>query len=601
MTIHSAARARIVAGLALLILAPLATPAVALERLVFRTPGADEDLREDLISSSLVAEAAQEGVDDPQELLAAAQADYGRLVGVLYAEARFGGIVNILLDGREAADIAPLNTPADISTITVEVQPGTLYRFGTASVAPLVQGTELPEEFAPGEPAYTPAIEDAVDAAAAAWRQVGFAQVDVAEQSIVADHAVERLSAQVRLDPGRRLRFGQLRPEGFSRVRLERIVEIAGLPTGQIYDPDELEQAAGRLRRTGAFGSVTLQAAEVAGPDDRLDFTAIVTEQKPRRFGFGAEISSIDGVTLSGFWLHRNLLGGAERFQVNGELAQLASDTGEDYTIGVALTRPATFGPDVNLRVAAELEQLNEPDFTSQSGTVGFALERIVSEETTLEAGLAYRFSRVTDDAGTRNYSLLSLPIGAVLERRDDPLDPTEGYFVDAELEPFLGFNDADNGGRFTIDARGYRGLGEDDRVVLAGRAFGGSIFGADLQGVPNDFRFYSGGGGTVRGQDYQALGVTLPDGVESGGASLLGLSAEARVGVTDRFGVVAFADWATVGPEATPFSDADSHSGAGLGVRYFTPIGPIRLDVAAPVSGGGSGVGIYVGIGQAF
>lgn len=584
------------------VLAMAAAPAAAQERVAFQVAGAEEALVDDLRAASLLVAAQDEGVTDPQELLAAAQADYGRLVGVLYASGRFGGVINILVDGREAAAIPPLAAPRAIARIEVRVQPGPVYRFGRARVAPLAPDTELPDGFATGQPAETPVIQDAADAAAEGWRQTGHAKVDVAAQQVVANHAADTLDADIRMAPGPVVRFGELRPKGYSRVRPDRIRRIAGLPTGEVYDPDAVQRAAVRLRRTQTFRSVALTEAETLGPGNTMDITATVDEELPRRFGFGAELSSVDGVTLSGFWLHRNLLGGAERLRIEGEIAQIGG-SGEDYKLSSRFERPAAFGPDYDLYLLAEIEHLNEPTFTSDIATVGAGVTRIFSDELTAEAGIAYRYSRVEDASGVADYNLLTFPLGATYDRRDNRLDPARGYFADVNLTPFLGLAGSESGARLTFDTRAYRGFGSDDRFVLAGRVQGGSIVGASLTGVPNDYRFYTGGGGTVRGQEYQSLGVTLPGGTRSGGASYLAVSAEARIGLTNKFEAVAFADWGTVSLDAVPGSGGDSQSGAGLGLRYLTPIGPIRLDVATPVSGGASGssVKIYVGIGQAF
>ncbi|RVV98256.1 outer membrane protein assembly factor [Mesobaculum littorinae] len=580
-----------------ILLTTTAAPAIEID---FDTPAASDDLRDDLADASLLIGARDEGVDDPQELLAAARADYARLVGALYAEGRFGGTVNILVDGREASEIPPLGGLDRIDRIVVRIDPGPVYDFSRAEVDPLAPETELPEGFALGEPARTPLIESAASAGVEGWRGQGRAKADIGDEQIVADHDADTLAARIVIAPGPVVRFGDLRPQGYTRMRPDRIVEIAGLPTGEVFDPDELERAASRLRRTQVFRSVALVEDEQLAPGNVMGIEAQLDEEAPRRFGFGAELSSIDGLTLSAFWLHRNLFGGAERLRVDGELAQLGLEGGEDYSFATRFERPATFGADTDLYVLGEIERLNEDDFTSNTGTIGAGLTRIVTEDLSVEAGIAYRFSRVEDEAGERDYSLLTFPLGATLDKRDDTLNPANGYYVDADLTPFLGYQSADNGGRLTFDARGYRGFGEENRFIFAGRLQGGSILGADLEGVPNDYRFYSGGGGTVRGQDYQSLGVTLPSGVESGGASYLAVSTEARVGVTDNIGVVGFVDWGSVSEDSVPGS-GDSHSGAGLGVRYYTPIGPIRLDAAVPVSGGGSGVSLYVGIGQAF
>ena len=134
-------------------------------------------------------------------------------------------------------------------------------------------------------------------------------------------------------------------------------------------------------------------------------------------------------------------------------------------------------------------------------------------------------------------------------------------------------------------------------------RAQIGGVFGPSLAATPRDYLFYSGGGGTVRGQPYESLGVDVLEGgtLRTGGTRFLGVSGELRAGITDAIGIVAFYDAGFISADAY-FSGGEWQSGAGLGLRYNTPIGPIRLDVAAPVSGStGDGAQIYLGIGQAF
>jgi translocation and assembly module TamA len=148
-----------------------------------------------------------------------------------------------------------------------------------------------------------------------------------------------------------------------------------------------------------------------------------------------------------------------------------------------------------------------------------------------------------------------------------------------------------------------YRSFGDDDRFTLAARGQFGAVIGADAQDLPASYLFYSGGGGTVRGQPYQSLAVDLGGGNEIGGTTFVGAQLEARVGVTDTIGVVGFYDTGFVGADELSLDNGEWHSGAGLGIRYNTGIGPIRFDVATPTSGSSAGnrVEIYIGIGQAF
>ncbi|MFP4274821.1 MAG: autotransporter assembly complex protein TamA [Paracoccaceae bacterium] len=581
-----------------------ASPLWAETRLGLRTGEAGDDLRNTLRAALLTNELLREGSDDPQDLVAAAQADYRRLLTALYNEGYFGPEVSITLDGREAAGVPPLGAPRTIDTIIVRVDPGRRFKFGQASLAPLPEGAPPPEDFRTGKTAGTDRMRAATRHGVEAWRALGHAKADLAAQSVRARHAEARLDATLRLDPGPRLTFGRLRISGNRDVRTERIRAIAGLPAGQVFDPDEVTRAATRLRRSGAFSSVAISEAEQIGPDQTLDIAAQVVEEAPRRFGFGAEMSTEEGGTLSGFWLHRNLLGGAERLRIEGRVTGIDNDVdGLDYRLQTRLGRPATFGPDTDLYALAIIESLQEPAFDSAQGQVEIGLRRIVSDRLEITAGLGLRHASVEDVFGSRDFTHFILPVAATWDDRDDPLDPTSGLYLNATALPFAGLDSTASGLRLTADARAYAGFGPEDRFVLAGRLQMGSVIGPELSDTMPDDLFYSGGGGTVRGQDYESLGVILPGRRFAGGRSFVGLSAELRARVSGPFSVVGFYDTGYVGRDSLPDTDSARHAGAGLGLRYDTGIGPIRLDLATPTTGADAGEDLYfyVGIGQAF
>ncbi|MCO8146494.1 autotransporter assembly complex protein TamA [Rhodovulum tesquicola] len=586
---------------ALLVLALLGSPASAAE-VRLSAPGASDGLRDALRASALSLEAAAGPDASAQDILAAARADYARLIGALYARGYYAPIIRIRLDGREAAEISPLALPDRIARVEIDIETGRPFAFSTAQIAPLAPGTELPEGFAPGKRARSTAIRDAATAGVTGWRAAGHAKARVNDQRITAHHPDATLDARLGLVPGPVVRFGDLVISGRSAVRPGRLRAIAGLPTGKRFDPEALERSADRLRRTGTFRSVSLAEAEALGPDRRMDITLNVTDDKPRRLGFGAELSSLEGVALSAFWLHRNLMGGAERLRFDAAISGIGGTEsgGEDYRLALRFDRPAFIGPDTGLFALAAIERLDEPDSRENTARFGVGLTRTLSKRLAGEAALLFSYSDVRDDLGSRSMTHAMLPVSATRDDRDDLLNPTGGTYLGLGVMPFLALGgEAESGARLTADARLYRGMG--DRVVLAGRLQVGSILGAGAEGVPPALLFFSGGGGTVRGQPYQSLAVDLPGGERIGGRSFVGLSAEARVGVRGNIGLVAFADAGFVGAESW-LGEGDWHSGAGLGLRYDTGIGPIRVDIAAPVGGDtGDGVQIYIGIGQAF
>jgi translocation and assembly module TamA len=579
-------------------------PASAIEIGSFDVATDDEDMRETLMQASLVVAAADNEQATPREVLAAATADYARLVRALYAMGYYSGVVNIKLDGREASAIPTFQVPASIGQATVTINPGPQFALGVAQIAPLAPGDTPPADFQPGQPARSTVLQETVDSGVSGWRNAGHAKVALSQQNVTANHAQNTLSVRLGLAPGPRVTFGKLVRTSDSDVRAERIARIAGFPEGTVFSPAELETVAKRLRRTGAFSSVSLTEADVLRNGDTLDVELALVDEKPRRFGFGAEISSFEGLTLSSFWMHRNLLGGAERLRIEGEMSGIGGQTGGiDYNLSGRLNSPAFFGTDTDGFVYGSISDEDEEFYNQQEALFGAGASRIFSDHLQAEAALELRYVKATDDFyGERTFFFLNAPVSATLDHRDDVLNPTTGYYLKAEAMPFVRLDDSDLGLRFYADGRIFRSVGEADNVVFAGRVQIGSTVGADLANLPPDFLFYSGGGGTVRGQPYQSLGVDLGGGTLSGGKSFVGLSGEVRASITDTIGLVGFADAGFVSADSLFADDGDWHAGAGVGLRYNTGIGPIRLDVAAPVGGDtGDGVQFYVGIGQSF
>ena len=593
---------------AALVILGLGEPALAWDSLDFQLVGEKNDeLVEALRGASLLTDLNSRDDQNTSDIVSAAQGDYARMVETLYALGYYSAVVRIRVDGREAAEISPLSVPARISNVTVTVEPRSAFTFGRADIAPLAHGRDRPEGFNPGQPALATVVRDAASGAIDGWREEGYAKADLAGQDIAARHREAQLDVTLRVAPGQKLTFGDVIVTSDSAVKAPRIRQIAGIPRGETFSPDDVEKAAERLRATGTFRSVQVKESETVNPDASMDIFIEVVDQKPRRFGAGLELSSNEGLSISSFWLHRNFLGGAERFRVDGQARQLGNVGGQkpDYQISARLERPAVYGPDTLAYLFTDLEYEEEPDYISRKFEIGIGASREFSDQVTGDLGITYMRSRVTDlylpGEPTRLLSVLSVPTSLTVDRRDDPLDATEGFFLKVEAEPFYMLNDDQPGARVSLDTRGYRAFGEAQAVVLAGRLQFGSLVGPDAADAPPNDLYYSGGGGTVRGHPYQSLDVDY-GGNSLGGRSFVALSTELRVGVTDKIGVVGFVDTGYVGPESFYDGSGAWHTGAGLGVRYDTPVGPIRFDVAGPVQGDtGDGVQIYIGIGQAF
>jgi translocation and assembly module TamA len=577
-------------------------PAGAWDSFDFSVSGADEDMTRALRGASALVDLRRGEERDALDVFAAARADYGRILAALYARGHYSAVITIRIDGREAADIAPLDAPASIRRVEVTVDPGPRFDFGRTAITPLAPKTTLPEGFRSGEPALSGTVSDAAQAAVDGWRARSHAKAEVTAQDVVADHGAAVLEVGMTVSPGPALSFGRLSIEGAQRMREDRIRAIAGLPEGSPFDPAVLARSMDRLRRSGVFSAVTLTEDDRITPPDLIGITAVLVEQKPRRYSFGGEVSSLDGALLRASWLHRNLFGGAERLTLEGEVRQIGSQSsGADYVVSATLERPATIRADTTASLKFEIGHFDEADYVLDGFTFGIGFANWVTDDASWTVGLDFGLARVTEDGSTATYRNLSLPLGLLYDDRDEKLDARRGRYLDLEVRPFLGFGTTGSGIRSTADLRLYRSFGEGDRVTLAGRLQAGAVSGASLEETPRDFLFYSGGGGTVRGQPFQSLGIPQTSGGQTGGSLFVGATAEVRARFAGNWGGAVFADYGQVSVLGKSGTD-DWHGGAGIGLRYDTGFGPIRLDLAAPVGGEtGDGVQVYIGIGQAF
>lgn len=574
--------------------------------LSFEVAGND-DLEKSLRNSSLISSALSEDRTTGQDVLAAARADYARILGALYDQGYYSAQIFIRLDGVEAAEIAPLDAPAVVNNVVVQVETGPQFHFSRAAIAPLAPETDIPSGYKRGEVAGTGTIKSAATAGVDGWRNFGHAKANVAGQQIEADHPQSTVDSQIGLAPGPVVTFGRLNIRGYERMDPRRLHKIAGLPEGARFDPEEVEDVRKRLRRSGVFSAITLEEAEQLGPGNTMDINLTVVEQKPRRIGAGFEISTTDGAMLSAYWMHRNLLGGGERLRVEAEVKDMGSDSsGRDEKLSVRIDRPATITPDTTAYIETTLARMREEDYDADGGAIGIGFNHIFSDRFTFDIGTRYEFSRVYDDLGETDFKVLAFPMDVMWDARDDENNAKNGYYLNGDLVPFKGFDGTGSGAQVIGEGRAYYSFGEDDRLTLAGRARIGSVLGSEIEDTPRYYLFYSGGGGTVRGQPYQSLGVEEiqgPNGsIKTGGMSVANLSAEVRWQVREKIGVVAFYDYGKLWAESSWEGGSQWHSGAGIGIRYNTPIGPIRFDVAGPTGGDtGEGVQLYLGLGQAF
>jgi translocation and assembly module TamA len=581
--------------------------------------GGDENLQRRMERASSLWTDRETPASGNGGLLSKARGDYRRLLAALYAEGYYGPTISIRAAGHEVADLTLAFEFPQRVPIAITIAPGPLFLFGTTGIvnpAPAVVtagddgDTPASVGFVTGKPAAFGVINQASAVSIERWRQLARAKAREAERDVVADHANDRLDATLTLDPGREAHYGPTRVVGRTRMNPGFIVYMADLREGDSFDPDDIQAAQDRLNRLGVFRSLRFVEAEEIAPDGSLPITVAVEDRRRRTIGFGGTLSSIDGVGVTAFWMHRNLYGHGERLRFDASIDGLGGSLDPedyDYNLGVSFTRPGVFNPDTNFVTGLVGRRVNFDTYREQSVTATAGFSRMFGSKLTGEAFLQVSRARYDDDFGIRYFTTYAIVGRAAYDRRNNPLDATRGYYLALEAQPFYEAVYGNTALRGTLEGRAYRGFGPEEQVVLAGRAKVGSYVGATIAESPPDLLFFAGGGGSVRGYPYRSIGVETfvppDDTFIAGGRGLFAVSGELRYRITQSFGAVGFVDSGFVTENATLSGDTDLRTGVGLGVRYFTGIGVLRADLATPLNPlpDDPPVALYLGIGQAF
>jgi translocation and assembly module TamA len=450
-----------------------------------------------------------------------------------------------------------------------------------------------------GMPAEASRLKAAEDAILAIARRAGYPAPRIAEARHTVDHDRTTLSTQLLLEPGQPATFGALSIEGLDQVRESYVRVLANWRVDRPYDPDVLKDLKTKMNETGVFSTVLVDAGDVPDETGRLPVTLKVEERDRRTVALGLRVTSSDEfLSANAVWQHRNFFGGGETVKAETTVSSLKQEAVLSFRKPEFLKRGQTFAASTTARH----EDSDAFEESSLSGLV--ALERQSADIYTTSVGLAGELSSMSDSRDDSYFALLGVPLGFIRDTRDSPLDATTGTRFTATTTPWASLSESSSG--FVVgevSAAAYQMLGTP-RAVAAARVRFGSILADDLRDVPANKRFYAGGGSSIRGYEFRRVGPLDSNGDPTGGRSVAEVGAEIRLLVTETIGVVPFVDGGQVYKTTLPGFDEDLRWAAGLGLRYVTPIGPIRLDVAFPLDrrdGIDDRFQFYISIGQAF
>jgi translocation and assembly module TamA len=569
------------------------------------------------------------------QIASRARTDQELLKRLLFSEGWYGATVEVTADFAKPADAGSKSQPAEAANgavsaaaargaagnraeVRLTVVPGERYTWREIVLDLIpVDRPELSANFGleVGDPIRAIDVEEAEGALLFRLNSLGYPFAEIGVRDVVLDQDAPTGTYLLTGDIGPPGIFGPIRMSGFEPFDVRHAEVIARFRPGQPYDSRLVDDFRRALIATQQFGGVTVTPVDTGIREGDAAVTEIRVDgnRGPHRLlagqiGFATE----EGFRAEGTWRHRSFLKPEGMLTARAVLGTFEQRARAELLMGNWRQRDRTlgFGADLSnetppaynaqtFALAAELERSSTPIWQKRwTWSIGFGL------------GASRQRQRATPDPRNpaqgafedwRRFLFVSLPARIGYDRSNDLLDPTRGFRLGLELNPEV----SREGGRVETYARMfadgtvYQGIGED--FVLAGRLRLGSIVGAELIAIAPTRRLYAGGGGSVRGFDFQGVGDQGLNGRPIGGRGLFEASTELRYRFGD-FGVVGFVDAGSVNSGSLPSLDG-TRFGVGVGGRYYTSFGPVRIDVARAINRGplDPQFALYISIGQAF
>lgn len=461
----------------------------------------------------------------------------------------------------------------------------------------------------PGQPGRAADVLAAEGRLIAGLTRRGYADAKAEPRRVVVDHADFSVEPTFNIASGDLVRLNgvQLRTRGPTSA--EWVEGLAPWTEGDRYDPEDVAELERRLLDTGVYDGVgvALSSLDDVRPDGLRPVVVTLADRPVSLLEAGATYSTAEGVGLDVFRTRYNRFGRADTLRYGARIASIDSRIGGEWSL------PHWRRPGRTLKLASYLVNEQTDAYDRSAITAAADLSQRWGKTSWFSYGVGvdagryteYRFDPVTQAPITfdRDLAIVTLRGSAYMDRSNDPLNPTTGYRLGVSAQPTaVAGEDTVLFLRTEGQATAYLPLQEGAKTVLAGRARIGSIIGGEELTVPADRLFYSGGGGSVRGYSYQSINPRLPNNRPRGGLSLFETSVEVRRDIGENFQAVGFIDAGAVGFQEIPNLN-NMRYGAGVGVRYKLPFGPVRADVAFPLNKreGDSGFQLYISIGQAF
>ena len=559
------------------------------------------------------------GAIAPFALVGRAQQDVERLETVLHGFGYYQGKVTVKIDDKalddaglpDAIEALPADKP---SVVIVAVELGPLYHLRNITIEGEVPpGSEAKLPIASGEPAIAANVLKAQASLLTGLQEEGYALATVSPPVAYEDPGAQVLDVTYKVNAGPRVDIGGIKLTGLETVNESLVRNRLTIHTGERYAPSKIERARQDLLALGVFSGISVRADDKVDETGRVPITFDLKERLRHAVGITAAFSTDLGASAKVTWSHRNLFGNAEQLNLAAGVVGIggSATTGLGYNVTTQFIKPDYLRRDQQLELNAGAVRQKLEAYDQDALSTGASLRRKLTERWTGSMGITAIKERIVQEGETRDYTLVSLPLNArydstgLINPLEEPLHGVRAAFTVTPTQSFVSSNATffilQASGSGYIDLASF-GLAAPGRSVIALRGLIGSAQGASVFSLPPDQRFYGGGSATVRGYKYQSIGPQFPDNKPIGGTSIEAATIELRQRLSGNFGAVAFVDVGQVGETSRPFVGT-MHVGVGGGVRYYTAIGPVRLDVALPLNRqpGGDRFEFYLGLGQVF
>ncbi len=499
-------------------------------------------------------------------------------------------------------DEAPSDPPLPVA---VSFDLGPRFTLGTVVIStPVPTDIRARLDLEPGQPAMSAQILAAQSQLLGALRSDGYPLAKVPVPAAVLHPDQNQLDVEFRPDTGPRADLGPISFSGLKDMNEAFIRRRLLIHQGEPFNPATIEKARQDLSSIGVFSVVRAEPASALDANGQLPVDFDLTERPLHAVDVTAAYSTDLGVNFSTTWHDRNLFGNAEQLNLTAS-ALLGGDavTKPGYSVGGQFVKPDFLARDQSLEIDLNAVKQSLQAYDQTALLEKIALNRKLTPHWTASVGLSGEQESIIQEGETRHYNLVGVPASLKYDSTTSLLDPIDGVRAMLLVTPTESLGQP--GATFVIgqlSGSTYLDILNDGRSVVALRGLVGQASGVGVFGLPPDQRFYAGGSATVRGYRYQTLGPQFADQKPTGGTAISTGSIEVRQRILSTYGIVGFVDVGQVSSNGAPFT-SNWHAGAGVGARYYTPIGPIRLDVAVPLEKlpGGDKFELYIGIGQAF